>query len=91
MKKVGRTMLWAVFFLCCFVLVGQTDSKWILKNDTLVTESSLPYLEKGAKKTENRKVLSVKFSVGLKDYDEQWLAEKERERIYGKNAETDRG
>lgn len=41
--------------------------------------------------TENRKVLSVKFSVGLKDYDEQWLAEKERERIYGKNTETDRG
>ena len=35
--------------------------------------------------TENRKVLSVKFSVTLKDYNEQWLAEKERERIYGKN------
>ena len=60
MKKVGRTMLWAVFFLCCFVLVGQTDSKWMFKNDTLATESSLPYLEKGAQKTENRKVLSEK-------------------------------
>ncbi|MBO5969132.1 MAG: replication initiation protein [Clostridia bacterium] len=35
--------------------------------------------------TENRKVLSVKFTVAVKDYNEQWLAEKERDRIYGKN------
>ena len=40
---------------------------------------------------DGRKVASVLFHITLKDYDENWLAEKERERIYGKNAETDRG
>lgn len=37
------------------------------------------------------KITSLSFRVTPKTSDEQWLAEKERERIYGKNAETDRG
>mgnify|MGYP003308141450 CR=1 FL=1 len=60
MKRVGRTALWTVFFLCCFLLFEKTGSNWRLENDSLVTESSLPYLEKGAEKKENIKVLSEK-------------------------------
>ena len=60
MRRVGRTILWTAFFLCCFLAVRIAGSGFLLENDSLITESSLPYLEKGAGKTENVKVLSEK-------------------------------
>jgi plasmid replication initiation protein len=61
-----------------------------LEEINLLTDINLAVTET---KGEGRgsKVTGLTFCVTPKDYDEQWLAEKERERIYGKNAETDRG
>lgn len=58
MKKVGHIILWTVFFLCCFTLLGKATSDWILEKKSLVTESPLPYWEKETE--ENITVLSGK-------------------------------
>jgi plasmid replication initiation protein len=55
-----------------------------------MSDINLSYVESKSGQT-GRKVTSIAFKITLKDDNEQWLAEKERERIYGKNAETDRG
>lgn len=61
-----------------------------LEEINLLTDINLAVTET---KGEGRgsKVTGLTFCVTPKDYDENWLAEKERERIYGKNTETDRG
>ena len=60
MKKVGKTILWAAVFLCCFLLLGNADLNLTMENESTVTESSLPFLEKGAGKTETVTLLSDK-------------------------------
>lgn len=56
----------------------------------LTSDINLSFVESKAGQT-GRKVSHIKFLITPKNYDENWLAEKERERIYGKNTETDRG
>ena len=68
MKRVGRTILWTVFFLCCFTFAGKAASDWIEEKEGLVTESVLPYLEK---ETEDITAVSEKKEEASEEKNEK--------------------